>query len=231
VYIGNNNNVAVGKGALENGTCSNNVAVGYTAGSNITSGSDNICIGVSAGVNLTTGSGCIYIGRTATAYSSSVQREIVIGINNVDGTPLIGKGSNTTLIAGPLYVSNLGSGTVYSNNGALTNTAPSDPSLKTNIVPLSVTVDQLNPVQFNWIDTKKYSPKLQFGFLANEVQAIFPNIVSTWIDDDGSQKLGYDPMLLIPVLTSSIKQQNAKIASLEAQIAALAAQVQGLLNK
>jgi hypothetical protein len=126
-----------------------------------------------------------------------------------------------------VMVSTLGTGAVYSNGSALTNTNPSDEILKTNIEPIHASVDLLNPVQYNWIDTEKHGSALQFGFLANEVQTIFPNIVSSWIDKDGIEKLGYDPVSLIPVLTSAIKQQNVQIAaqaekitSLESQLAA-----------
>ena len=131
---------------------------------------------------------------------------------------------NTSLPLGitgsAVYIATLGTGTVYSNGSMLTNTNPSDETLKKNIEPLHASVDLLNPVQFNWIDTATYGSSLHFGFLANEIQTIFPNIVSTWIDKDGSEKLGYDPVSLIPVLTCAIKEQNCKIAALEARLAA-----------
>jgi hypothetical protein len=132
---------------------------------------------------------------------------------------------------GQVIVANLGTGPVYSSGGTLTSTNPSDPSLKNNIVSLTPSIDlinQLNPVQFNWIDTEKYGTGLKYGFLANEVQAIFPNIVSTWLDDKGNEKLGYDSVSLIPVLTSAIKQQVAQIATLESKIASLESKIASL---
>jgi hypothetical protein len=132
---------------------------------------------------------------------------------------------------GQVIVANLGTGPVYSSGGILTSTNPSDPSLKNNIVSFTPSIDlinQLNPVQFNWIDTEKYGAGLKYGFLANEVQAIFPNIVSTWLDDKGNEKLGYDSVSLIPVLTSAIKQQVAQIATLESKIATLESKIASL---
>ena len=111
-------------------------------------------------------------------------------------------------------------GTVYSNNGVLTNTNPSDASLKTNIIPLVASVDKLRPVQFNWCNPA-HSAVPVYGFLADDVQTVFPNIVTTWTDTDGSSKLGYDPVSLIPVLVSAVQQQNTVISTLQQQIIAL----------
>jgi hypothetical protein len=111
-------------------------------------------------------------------------------------------------------------GTVYSNNGVLTNTNPSDASLKTNIIPLIASVDNLRPVQFHWSNPLHNAVPV-YGFLADEVQTVFPNIVSTWTDTDGSSKLGYDPVSLIPVLVSAVQQQNTVISTLQQQIIAL----------
>ena len=116
-------------------------------------------------------------------------------------------------------INSLITGPVYSNGGRLSNTGPSDASLKKTITPLIASVDQLNPVQFFWIDCKTHGSCLNFGFLANEIQVLFPNLVSTWTDNDGNEKLGYDPVSLIPVLTSAIKQQNNVIHTLQSQMA------------
>ena len=59
----------------------------------------------------------------------------------------------------------------------------SDIRLKTNISDLDgssslAEIDALNPVTFNWIDPQKSSVP-QFGFIAQQVQQVFPNLVST----------------------------------------------------
>jgi hypothetical protein len=64
-----------------------------------------------------------------------------------------------------------------------TLTQSSDQRLKQNIQSLDgsstlALIDQLNPVTFNWIDPNQGSGT-QVGFIAQQVQAIFPSLVST----------------------------------------------------
>jgi len=139
------------------------------------------------------------------------------GFNITDGSslspPLV-----ATFNSLGVNINSLVTGPVYSNGGRLSNTGPSDASLKRNVIPLVASVDLLNPVQYYWIDCKTHGSCLNFGFLANEIQVLFPNLVSTWKDADGNDKLGYDPVSLIPVLTSAIKQQNVVIRELQSQL-------------
>jgi hypothetical protein len=75
---------------------------------------------------------------------------------------------------------------VFDNGNATlagTLTQNSDERLKTNIQSLDASdtlslIDQLNPVTFNWIDQSEGSGT-QVGFIAQQVQQIFPNLVST----------------------------------------------------
>lgn len=127
---------------------------------------------------------------------------------------------------GGLYISNLNTnGAVYSSLNILTNTNPSDPTLKKNIV--SLTTDDvydkllsLNPVEYEWIDPRM-GVGIKYGFLANEVQALFPNVVSTFKDASGNDKLGYDPVSLIPILTTGILKNVDEIAHLKQENASL----------
>jgi trimeric autotransporter adhesin len=75
----------------------------------------------------------------------------------------------------------------------------SDQRLKTNIQPLDASssldaIDALNPVTFNWIDPAKSSVP-QFGFIAQQVEQVFPNLVSTTsptaLTPDGTLSLNY----------------------------------------
>jgi len=64
-----------------------------------------------------------------------------------------------------------------------TLTQSSDQRLKTNIQSLDASsslslIDQLNPVTFNWIDPDEGTTP-QLGFIAQQVQQVFPNLVST----------------------------------------------------
>jgi len=80
------------------------------------------------------------------------------------------------------YVINQASTGVVLPNGNTAWSAQSDQRLKTNIDTLSDTlglaaIEKLNPVQFNWINPGA-STSTQLGFIAQQVQQIFPQLVT-----------------------------------------------------
>ena len=77
-------------------------------------------------------------------------------------------------------------------------------------------VRSLNPVSFKWKDDLKSSSSsnTQYGFIAQEVMQVLPDIVSE--TDDGTLAVNY--VALIPILTTSIQELSAKIEELEAKI-------------
>ena len=118
---------------------------------------------------------------------------------------------------GSTYIATLNSnGTVYSNTGVLTNSNPSDQNLKENIQSMiggTTIVNQLNPVSFEW-KSGIGGTGTKYGFIAQEVQAIIPDIVST----DSSGTIGIDTVSIIPFLVKSIKEQQETIDQLRAEI-------------
>jgi len=118
---------------------------------------------------------------------------------------------------GSTYIATLNSnGTVYSNSGVLTNSNPSDQNLKENIQSMiggTTIVNQLNPVSFEW-KSGVGGTGTKYGFIAQEVQAIIPDIVST----DSSGTIGIDTVSIIPFLVKSIKEQQETIDQLRAEI-------------
>lgn len=118
---------------------------------------------------------------------------------------------------GATYIATLTSnGTVYSNSGTLTNTNPSDENLKENIQSMiggTSLVNQLNPVSFEW-KSGIGGTGTKYGFIAQEVQAVIPDIVST----DQSGTIGIDTVSLIPFLVKSIKEQQETIEQLRSEI-------------
>ena len=90
-----------------------------------------------------------------------------------------------------------------------TLTQSSDARLKTNIHPLGSTLKnvlQIKGYSYNWIDEKR-DQNLQYGVLAQELQKIYPELVST--DDKGTLSVNY--IGLIPVMLESIKDLKAEI--------------------
>jgi len=85
----------------------------------------------------------------------------------------------------------------------------SDRNLKTNIQPVQDAlgiVEQLSGVSFDWKDGGKSS----FGLIAQELQDVLPNLVST--SQSGHLVVNYIP--IIAILIEAIKQQNQTIQQL-----------------
>ena len=126
-----------------------------------------------------------------------------------------------------LNLSNLGTGTVYSNAGSLTNTNPSDERLKENIKDLSWGLNeilQIKPVSYNWIDDKANQGK-QYGFVAQDVQKVIPELVKEFIipaneelETEELVRLGLDKEAIFVGLVKAIQEQQAQIEELKALI-------------
>lgn len=93
--------------------------------------------------------------------------------------------------------------------------SPSDKTLKTNIKELQNSLTKtlkLRGVSYNWIDRTK-SQKTQIGVIAQEVEQIYPEFVST--NDYGFKSVNYSQM--VAVLIESIKELNTSIEKLQAE--------------
>lgn len=120
---------------------------------------------------------------------------------------------------GNVIVNNLGTGLVYSNGGTLTSTNPSDSRLKDNIVSLNYGLNEilkLRPVSYNWKDDKINQGK-QFGFIAQEVQEVMPELVKEFKTEEGN-RLGLDKEGIYAALVNAIKEQQAQIKELKAEL-------------
>jgi hypothetical protein len=100
-------------------------------------------------------------------------------------------------------------GTIRGNN-----VSPSDQRLKQNIQPLEnvlTKVEQLRGVNFEWKD-KKRDAGTQIGMIAQEVEKVLPELVST--DSEGYKSLAYDKMTA--VLVEAVKELKAQNDALKA---------------
>ena len=114
-------------------------------------------------------------------------------------------------------------GNIGAPNGSNIHNA-SDSRLKQNVVDLDKglsAINSLRPVSFNWIDgfCDEEKDKL-YGFLAQEVQTIDPNLVrqfgnvkleNTTINDT----LTVNEKLIIPILVKAVQELSEKIKTLE----------------
>ncbi len=104
----------------------------------------------------------------------------------------------------------------------------SDQRLKTNVQTIDASsslaeINALNPVTFNWIDPAKNGVP-QYGFIAQQVQSIFPNLVSTTsptaLTPDGTLSLNY--VGLIAPIVKAIQAIENEIAALTTTVASFA---------
>lgn len=97
-----------------------------------------------------------------------------------------------------------------------TLTELSDVRYKKNISTLANAVDkikQLRGVTYNWIDERK-GKKEQIGFVAQEVEKVFPQLVNT--NDKGYKSVAYAH--IVPVLVEAIKEQQQQIDELKKMV-------------
>ena len=158
------------------------------------------------------------INTTASDYAS-----LVIGQYNSSGSSATSASSfntsNTAFVIGNGTASNAKSdafkvmfngNTTVSNNLTVSGDVviSSDARLKSNIVSLGSTLSKLL-----LIDGKSYEKdgKQRIGVLAQEIQEVFPELVT----EDGNEMLAVNYQGLVPVLINALKEQDAKIKEQE----------------
>ncbi len=138
--------------------------------------------------------------------------------------------TNDTSSAGPVYIPWVATNSGYSSTkvtstklyfnpstGTLNTTdynSLSDISLKENIETLTDaldTVDSINPVYFTWKDTGKEA----FGFIAQEIEEVLPNLVYN-NSDSGIKSVSY--VQLIPVLVQAIKELRQELREVRGEL-------------
>lgn len=136
------------------------------------------------------------------------------------GTVRVGIGTSTPVST--LQVN----GTVTATNVTLTSDARKKDNVKTLSDSLA-DVLRLNPVSFTWkegTDESKDDKGVRYGFLAQEVEKIFPNIVKT--DSKGMKSVDY--MDLFAPVVDAIQSLNEKIEKLFDTIGKLTVRVDAL---
>jgi len=198
--------------------------------------------------NLTTGSNNILIGHDAAVSAATVSNEITLGDANITKFRIPGLSftlTDSTIVSTASFhqeatnglfsyraTSTAGEGVHHfqSDVGSTKATVAyveadgdyydaSDYRLKQDIVELSNGINlvkQLKPSTFKW---KSDTSKTKYGFIAHEVQAVIPEIVTGEKDGDKTQFISKES--IIPVLTSALKEAITKIETLETKVAAL----------
>jgi len=212
-------NTAVGTIALDNNTTGNsNTAVGSFAGFANTTGSLNTFIGYNAGP-LMMGSGGTAQLSNATAIGANAQVSASNALVLGDGTVNVGIGVTAPVnkldVAGDIRIGTDSRGCVMDRSGTvIAGTCSSDARLKQNVQPFDPVLEQLirlEPVHFDW-KAEDY-PELHlgtsrsFGLIAQEVEKVLPELVTT--DERGFQAVKYSelPLMLLQALRE-LKAEN-----------------------
>jgi hypothetical protein len=128
-----------------------------------------------------------------------------------------------------------GTGNININGKILSNGIQelSDFRFKKNIRPLTNVLSKVLSVQgvsYDWkteeFPQKSFSDKTEFGFIAQELEKYFPNVVLT--DENGYKSVQYSHM--VPVLLEAIKEQQRLIDQLQGAVSNLSKVLYGTEN-
>jgi len=178
----------------------------------------SMCVGNTAGNCAGTGGTVITSDRISTSYLDVGSTISAPGRLHITGGEVLYLLNKNGVTIGREWDGNgnlLVEGTITSWNAiyAPSFIYSSDRSLKTNILPLTNSLEkvkQLEGVSFNWKSTGDES----IGLIAQDVEKVIPKIVHT--SEDGLKSVEYGN--LVAVLIEAIKEQDKKIDSLQKQI-------------
>jgi len=187
---------------LRHSTGSNNIAVGSTAGTNLTTGSNNIDIGApgTAGESNT-----IRIGKSGTQ-----QKTFIAGISG-----------KTVAISVPVFIN---------TNGQL-GTVQSSARFKDDIKPMdeaSEALLKLKPVTFRYKEELDPDKVPQFGLVAEDVEKVNQDLVVR--DEDGKlMSVRYEAVNAM--LHNEFLKEHRKVEQLEKQVQILATGLEKVTKK
>ena len=113
--------------------------------------------------------------------------------------------------------------TIFSNG---TVSARSDERFKKDIETTrdgyAEDLSKLRVVKYRWHNAEEDSPK-ELGFIAQEVEQVFPGLISTEMNDDGIDVKSIKTSVFVPMLVKAIQEQQTIINDLKARVTALEA--------
>ena len=178
-------------------------------------------------------SGNLLVGTTNTSASAGVGTKIRYDASSPD-ISIVCSASTNSFSAYNLYSTGAGAfrfyvglgGTIFATSTTIS--AISDQRLKENVQDLDVGLNAvlaLKPRKFDWKSGKGKDIKGDRGWIAQEFEQVFPDLIDEWKDPAPEGEEPYKSVRadLIPVLVKAIQEQQALITSLTARIAALEA--------
>jgi len=217
--IDTSGNIAASNAILTIGDNSRTVSSSTTTGAIVCGGGLGVWSTINAG-----GSG--NFSDTVSVFSqnpSTTQQGILFRNTFNTGASIFSTGAATTNAFITWRNGNGDVGSIVGNGSGINYNTTSDYRLKENVAPMTgalVTVAKLKPVTYNW----KADGADGQGFIAHELEEIFPDAVSgkkDGVDAEGNPEYqGIDTSYLVATLTAAIQELNAKVTALEAKVGA-----------
>ena len=215
-------NTLIGAQAGENTQGGPNTFIGEKSGQNNSIGTENLFAGNQSGITNTTGGRHTILGYQANVATSGLQNSTAIGYQAVvsatntmvfGNNAVVGWGFGVDPGAAAIRV---GTGATNGNGASLTIggtwTSTSDSTKKYNVNKLDyglAEILKLKPVSYKW----KGTGQQDFGFLAQEVKHILPEIV---YGEEGQMTISYGQVTA--VLTKAVQEQQKEIEELQAAL-------------
>ncbi len=214
---------------------SNNIFIGDHAGYTNDKGNNNVALGYKAGYSLfgTGSNNNVFLGYQAGYYETSSNKLYIENSNATSAAALIYGEFDTDKLQ---LNANVGVGGVadavfklyvYGDIKANSVNTSSDRRFKLNISPLQNSLQkvlQLQGVTYNWNTTKfperNFSNRTQIGMIAQDVETVVPELVTT--ENDGYKSISYSNT--VALLVEAIKEQQKLIDKQSKEIESLKAE-------
>jgi hypothetical protein len=177
-----------------------------------------------------TSGGDLLVGTTSTSASSGEGFKVFanIGISGHFDPAVVTAANNASYSCWDIYSTATSSYRFYVTTTGVINavnttiSAISDQRYKENICDLDVGLDAvlaLKPRKFDWKTGKGKDIKNDRGFIAQEFEQVFPDLVDEWKDPapEGEEPYKSVRQDLIPVLVKAIQELTARVAQLESK--------------
>jgi hypothetical protein len=179
--------------------------------------------------------GNLLVGTTTASVTSGQGTKILVdGFNGTADGPVqawVGNNTASDKYWGMVYSLSNGTyrfygdyaGNLYARSTSIISL--SDARLKENIRDLETGLDEvmaLRPRRFDWKEGQGQDKKDVAGFIAQEVEPVLPELVTTGIEEDeaGDKYKMMAPGMLIPTLVKAVQELKAEVDSLKAQLEA-----------
>ena len=181
-----------------------------------------------------TSGGDLLVGTTSTASSSGTGFKVLanLGVTGHFDPTVVTPSNNTSQSCWDIYSTATSGYRFYVTTSGVVNaitttiSAISDQRLKENIQDLDVGLDaimSLKPRKFDWKAGKGKDIKGDRGFIAQEFEQVFPDLIDEWRDPapEGEEPYKSVRQDLIPVLVKAIQELKAELDTAKAELATL----------